>query len=135
MTDDVPNWFGEPAEESTHSVDPPTIPADWFSDIESDEIPPAGSSLGTAASSTQASAGPAETTRDAATEADADKAESSGAESSSPEPKPSNEPTAAQASTAKMDGTQESAAEVGTDSTDDESDGGFVAWLKSLFGL
>jgi hypothetical protein len=34
-----------------------------------------------------------------------------------------------------MDGTQESAAEVGTDSTDDESDGGFVAWLKSLFGL
>lgn len=146
MTDDPPHWFGEPLEDETPAVDPPTVAADWFSDIESDPLPKRSTaSQATEAPETargeQAQAETTDTeaaTEEAATESGAESAgtavaEAAGTESAAVAATKAAEAEAAESSSApEMDGTRETTAE---EIDDGGSSGGFVSWLKSLFGL
>jgi hypothetical protein len=116
MTDDVPDWFGEQSGQTEQPVNPPTAPVDWFGDIESDEFPtPASGAEGTEVG---------DATRDVAV----NRNRTSEVESATSD--------AGQGPATEMDGERETTAtEMNADSTADGSGGGFVAWLKSLFGL
>lgn len=143
MTDDPPHWFGEPTEEETQPVDPPTVAVDWFSDIESDTLPkrstasqateaPASARQDreeTAATETQPSEAPEADTASAEA-ATAGSAESEGRTTARAESADTG--TARSADGAEMDGTRETTAE---EMDDGDDSGGFVGWLKSLFGL
>lgn len=132
MTDDAPHWFGEPSEEPTSSVDPPTVPTDWFGDIESDEFPTPASEATAAAAD--------EAVQEKTTQPVVDRTATIATESTASEPaaeapneaesEPGGEPAP------EMDGTRETtAAEMDANGADGGSRDGFVAWLKSLFGL